>query len=51
MTAIESLEEEIRENIEWMETSEGDEHQVITVENLEGILSRFFEKKVKLKIK
>jgi hypothetical protein len=51
MTAIEILEEEIKENVEWLETSEGDEHQCITIENLEGILTRFFEKKVNLKIK
>lgn len=51
MTAQENLEEEIKENIEFLETSEGDEHQCITIENLEGILGKFFNTKVNLKIK
>lgn len=41
---------DIQEEIEWMETTEGDIHQVITIENLEPILSALLEKKINLKL-
>lgn len=47
----EMLEEEIKENIEWLSDTEENDYQCITIENLEGILGRFFGKKVTLKIK
>jgi hypothetical protein len=40
----------IQQNIEWLETTEGDEIECIGIENLEGILSRFFNKTIKLSI-
>lgn len=35
----------IDNHIEYLETSEGDELSCITIENLEGILNRYFNKK------
>lgn len=43
---IERLTEAIKENAEWLETTEGDEVECIGIENLEGILSRFFNEKI-----
>jgi hypothetical protein len=40
--------EEIILNIEWLETTDGDSVECISIENLEGALSRFLNKKVKL---
>jgi hypothetical protein len=40
--------EEIILNIEWLETTDGDSVECISIENLEGVLSRFLNKKVKL---
>ena len=45
---IDRLEEEIKENVEWLYTTQKDEVECIGVENLEGILSRFFNEPVKL---
>jgi hypothetical protein len=42
---LEYLEEEIKENIEWLSTTEDDEVECIGIENLEGILTRFFHRK------
>jgi hypothetical protein len=39
---------EIQENIEYLETSEGDEIECISIENLEGILTRWFGELIKL---
>lgn len=47
---INSLVEAIQENIEWLETTEEDEVECISIENLEGILSRYFEKPIKLSV-
>jgi hypothetical protein len=46
---LEMLEEEIKENIEWLWTKEL-EHDVecIGIENLEAILTRFFHRKITL---
>ena len=45
---LERLEEEIKENIEWLSTTEDDEVECIGIENLEGILTRFFHRKISL---
>jgi len=46
---IEMLEEEIKENIEWLETTDFSlEVECISIENLEGILTRFFNRKITL---
>ena len=45
---LEALEEEIRENVEWLDTIGVGEIECISIENLEGILTRFFNKKVTL---
>jgi hypothetical protein len=45
---LEILEEEIKENIEWLSTTEDDEVECIGIENLEGILTRFFHRNVSL---
>lgn len=50
-TELELLEEEIKENIEWLETTDGDEVQCISIENLEAILGSFFKKRINLRIK
>lgn len=50
-TEIELMEEEIKENIEWLETTDGDEVQCISIENLESILGSFFKKRINLRIK
>lgn len=43
------LEEEIKENVEWLSTIEDDEIECIGVENLEAILSKFIGRKIDLK--
>ena len=45
---LEYLEEEIKENIEWLSTTEDDEVGCIGIENLEGILTRFFHRNISL---
>ena len=45
---LERLEEEIKENIEWLSTTEDDEVECISVENLESILTKFFHRKISL---
>jgi hypothetical protein len=47
---LEILEEEIRENIEWLSTTEDDDVECIGIENLEGILTRFFGRKISLSL-
>lgn len=47
---IPGLVEAIQENIEWLQTTEEDEVECISIENLEGILSKYFEKPIKLTI-
>ena len=44
---IEELVHEIRQETEWLETTDGDSIECIGIENLEGILSRFFGFKLK----
>ena len=45
---LERLEEEIKENVEWLYTTEDDEVECIGIENLESILTKFFGMKVDL---
>ena len=45
---LKTLITEIQSNIEYLETSEGDEVECISIENLEGILTRFFNELIKL---
>ena len=45
---LERLEEEIKENVEWLYTTEGDEVECIGIENLQTILTRYFNIKVSL---
>jgi len=45
---IKNLIEEIQDNAEFLETTEGDEVDCIGLENLEGILSKFLNEKIKL---
>lgn len=45
---LERLEEEIKENIEWLSTTEDDEVECIGIENLEAILTRFFNRTITL---
>lgn len=51
---LEILEEEIKENIEWLSIVErGERHgtvECIGIENLEGILTRFFHRKISLSL-
>ena len=46
--ALEELMYEIQQEIEYLETTEGDSIECIGVENLERILSRFFGLKIKI---
>lgn len=45
---LELLEEEIKENIEWLNTMDEDEVECIGIENLEAILTKFFYRKITL---
>ena len=45
---IEELVYEIQQEIEWLETTDGDSIECIGIENLEGILTRFFGFKLKI---
>ena len=46
--AVEDLVYEIQQETEWLETTEGDSIECIGIENLEGILSRFFGFKLRI---
>jgi|LakMenEpi03Aug12_release.lakeMendotaPanAssembly.Ray.scaffolds.fasta_scaffold3687243_2 hypothetical protein len=43
---VDKLIEDIQENIEWLETTQGDEVECISIENLEGILTRMLGTRV-----
>ena len=45
---IDDLVEAIKSEIEWFETTEGDDLECIGIENLEGILQRFLNTPIKL---
>jgi hypothetical protein len=46
--ALEDLVYEIQQETEWLETTEGDSIECIGIENLEGILSKFFGFKIRI---
>lgn len=46
--AVEELTYEIQQETEWLETTEGDSIECIGIENLEGILSKFFGFKLRI---
>ena len=46
--AVEDLVYEIQQETEWLETTEGDSIECIGIENLEGILNRFFGFKLRI---
>ena len=45
---IEWLIETIQNETEWLSTTQGDEIECISIENLEGILSAFLHKQIKI---
>ena len=45
---LDELKEAIQNEIEFLETTEGDEIECIGIENLEGILSKYFNQAIKL---
>ena len=45
---VQGLIDAIQAETEWLQTTEGDEVECISLESLEGILSRYFEFKIKL---
>ena len=45
---VKDLVEAIQSEIEWFETTEGDDLECIGIENLEGILSRYLGVTIKL---
>lgn len=42
------LAQKIKNEIEWLETTEGNEVECISIENLEGILSEYLNRRIKL---
>lgn len=48
---LEMLEENIIENVEWLQTTNRYEIECISTENLEKILTRFFGRTISLTIK
>ena len=46
--AVEDLIYEIQQETEWLETTEGDSIECVGIENLEGILSKFFGFKLRI---
>lgn len=45
---LDILEENIREEVEWLQTTCGNEVECISIENLESILTKFFHRKISL---
>lgn len=45
---VHELIDAIQVEVEWLSTSEGDEIECIGIENLEGILTSYFNRKIKL---
>ena len=45
---IEDFVKDIQNEIEYLSTTEGDEIECISIENLEGLLSRFFNLTIKI---
>jgi len=47
---LEMLEETIIEQVEFLQTTNGDEVECISIENLESILTNFFHRKVTISL-
>jgi hypothetical protein len=47
---LEMLEETIIEQVEFLQTTNGDEVECISIENLESILTKFFHRKISLSL-
>lgn len=47
---LDILEENIMEQVEFLQTTNGDEVQCISIENLESILTKFFHRKISISI-
>ena len=47
---LDTLEEYIIEEVEFLQTTTGDDIECISMENLEGILTRFFHRKVTISL-
>ena len=47
---LERLEEEIKENIEWLTAATDYDVECVSIENLEAILTRFFNRKISLSL-
>jgi hypothetical protein len=45
---VKELIDKIQSEVEWLETTQGDQIECIGIENLEGILSKYFNFKIKL---
>ena len=45
---LDMLEESIIEQVEWLQTTRGNEIECISIENLESILTKFFHRKISL---
>lgn len=48
MAKLDDLIGEISLHAEWLSTTEGDEVECISIENLEGVLSNYFNKPIKI---
>jgi hypothetical protein len=46
---INQLIDKIKDNAEWLQTTEGDEIECISMENLQGILQKYFKLELNLK--
>lgn len=46
---INQLIDKIKDNAEWLETTEGDEIECISMENLQGILQKYLNVELNLK--
>ena len=46
---INQLIDKIKDNVEWLQTTEGDEVECISMENLQGILQKYLQVNLNLK--
>ncbi len=46
---INQLIDKIKDNVEWLQTTEGDEIECISMENLQGILQKYLNVELNLK--
>jgi hypothetical protein len=45
---LDMLEESIIKQVEWLQTTRGNEIECISIENLESVLTKFFHRKISL---